>query len=551
MAYQRLDFTRKRVCSRPNTMYPTDYIRLAVATSCYTQNRSLIRKCHNKTPYELLHNRKPDLSYLYVFGALCYPTNDSEDLGKLKPKADIGIFVAMAFEQFNSGPGPQLLTPGTISSRLMPNPSSPTSYIPPTKKDWDTLFQPMFDEYFNPPPSVVSLVPTIVAPRHADPIGTPSSTTIDQDAPSPITSQTLQETQSLVIPSGVEEHFHDIKVAHLDNDPFFGVLIPEPNSEESSSRDIIPTNVHLVNQPHAHLRKWTKDHPLDNVTGNPSRPVYVSQLDEFVDQDNPNHVYKLKTALYGLKHAPQACPRGIFHNQSKYALEIIKKYGMETSDLVVTPMEEKSKLDEDPQGKSVDPTHYHGMIGSLMYLTSSRPDLYSKDSYIALTAFADDDHAGCQDTRRSTSGSMQLLGDRLVSWPSKKQKSTAISSTKAEYISLSGCCAQILWMRSQLTNYGLRFNKIPLYYDNESAIALCCTNVQHSRSKHIDIRYHFIKEQVENGLVELYFIRTEYQLEDIFTKALGRERLKFLINKLGMRSMSPKTLKRLAEEEEW
>ncbi|GJY73598.1 retrovirus-related pol polyprotein from transposon TNT 1-94 [Tanacetum coccineum] len=160
-------------------------------------------------------------------------------------------------------------------------------------------------------------------------------------------------------------------------------------------------------------------------------------------------------------------PRGIFLNQSKYALEIIKKYGMEISDPVDTPMVEKSKLDADQQGKEVDPTHYRGMIGSRMYPTSSRPDLvfdvcmcaryqakptekhlhavkrifrylrgtinmglwYSKDSCIALTAFADADHAGCQDTRRSTSGSMQLLGDTLVSWSSKKQKSTAISST--------------------------------------------------------------------------------------------------------------------------
>ncbi|GKB22494.1 retrovirus-related pol polyprotein from transposon TNT 1-94 [Tanacetum coccineum] len=181
-------------------------------------------------------------------------------------------------------------------------------------------------------------------------------------------------------------------------------------------------------------------------------------------------------------------PRGIFLNQSKYALESIKKYGMETCEPADTPMVEKSKLDEDPQGKAVDPTRYRGMIGTLMYLTASRPDLvfvvcmcaryqakptekhlhavkrifrylrgtinmglwYPKDSCIALTAFADADHAGCQDTRKSTSGSMQLLGDRLVSWSSKKQKSTAISSTEAEYIALSGCCAQILWMRSML-----------------------------------------------------------------------------------------------------
>ncbi|GJY98262.1 retrovirus-related pol polyprotein from transposon TNT 1-94 [Tanacetum coccineum] len=119
---------------------------------------------------------------------------------------------------------------------------------------------------------------------------------------------------------------------------------------------------------------------------------------------------------------------------------------------------------------------------------------------------------------------------------------------EAEYIALSGCCSQILWIRSQLLDYGFKFNKIPLYCDNKSAIALCCNNVQHSRAKHINICYHFIKEQVENEIVELYFVRTEYQHADIFTKPLPRERFNFLIDKLGMKSMSPKTLKSLAEK---
>ncbi|GKD42891.1 hypothetical protein Tco_1267536 [Tanacetum coccineum] len=199
---------------------------------------------------------------------------------------------------------------------------------------------------------------------------------------------------------------------------------------------------------------------------------------------------------------------------------------METCDLVDTPMVEKSKLDEDPQGKALilhaKPTekHLHAVKRIFRYLrgTINMGLWYSKDSCIALTAFADADHVGCQDTKKSTFGSMQLLGDRL--------------------------------MRSQLTDYGLGFNKILLYHDNKSVIALYCNKVQHSRSKHIDIRHHFIKEQVENGVVELYFVRTEYQLTDIFTKPLARERLEFLINKLGMRSMSPETLKKLADEEE-
>nr|GEV22823.1 retrovirus-related Pol polyprotein from transposon TNT 1-94 [Tanacetum cinerariifolium] len=143
-----------------------------------------------------------------------------------------------------------------------------------------------------------------------------------------------------------------------------------------------------------------------------------------------------------------------------------------------------------------------------------------------------------------------LNGDKLVSWSSRKQKSTAISSTEAEYIALSGCGPQILWMRLQITDYGLKFKKISLYRDNKSAIALCYNNVQHSRSKHIDVRYHFIKEQVKNGVVELYIVRTEYQLADIFTKALPRERFHFLVEKLGMKNMSPEMLKSMAKEDD-
>nr|GEX68018.1 putative RNA-directed DNA polymerase [Tanacetum cinerariifolium] len=240
------------------------------------------------------------------------------------------------------------------------------------------------------------------------------------------------------------------------------------------------------------------------LNGNLREEVYVRQPDGFVDQDNPNHVYKLKKALYGLKHSTRM------------------KYGFESCDPVDTPMVEKSKLDEDREGKDVDPSHYR--------------------------VFADVDHVGCQDTRRSTSGSLQFLEERLISWSSKRQKSAAISSMEAEYITLSGCCAQILWMRSQLMDYGLGFNKILMYCDNKSVIALCCNNVQHSRSKHIDIRYHFIMEQVENGVIELYFVNTMYQLADLFTKALGRDRIEFLINKLGMRSFTPEKLKQLTDE---
>ncbi|GJU38536.1 hypothetical protein Tco_1191493, partial [Tanacetum coccineum] len=137
----------------------------------------------------------------------------------------------------------------------------------------DTLFQPLFNEYSNPPPSVDHLVPEVAASEPTNLTGTPSSTSIDQDAPSPSNLQTHQESKSPAIPPGVKEEFHDIEVAHLDNDPFFGLLIPEPSYEESSSWDVIPPNVHSVNQPLKHISKWTKYHPIDNVIGDPFRPV--------------------------------------------------------------------------------------------------------------------------------------------------------------------------------------------------------------------------------------------------------------------------------------
>ncbi|GJX38450.1 retrovirus-related pol polyprotein from transposon TNT 1-94 [Tanacetum coccineum] len=176
----------------------------AVATACYTQNHSSIRLRHSKTPYELLHDKLPDLSFFHVFGALCYPTNDSENLGKLQPKADIA-------------------------------------------------------------PEVIAPIAEVVAPKPAASTGLPSSTTVDQDAPSSSNSQTSPETQSLIISIDIEEENHDLDVAHMNNDPFFGIPIPENDYEAASSSDIIPTILHTAAPNSEHVNKWTKDHPLENI----------------------------------------------------------------------------------------------------------------------------------------------------------------------------------------------------------------------------------------------------------------------------------------------
>ncbi|GKB03208.1 retrovirus-related pol polyprotein from transposon TNT 1-94 [Tanacetum coccineum] len=501
-----------------------------------------------------------------VFGALCYPTNDSEDLGKLQPTADIGIFVVyapsrkgyriynkrtrcimetihvqfdelaekMAPMQLSTGPAPTFLTPGQIKPPRVERPVSPA--------------------------------PAVQVPVNS--AGTPSSTTNDQDAPSPSHSPSSSALQSPSLHQGVAAEstlMEDNPFAPVDNHPFINVFAPEPSSEASSSGDLSSAESPYVSQTLHHLGKWSKDHPLDNIIGNPSRPVstrkqlatdalwclynselvpqpdcvmiialkwiykvkldeygdvlknkarlvakgyrqeegidfeesfasvsrieairifianaasknmtiyqidvktaflngelkeevYVSQPKGFVDPDHPTHVYRLKKALYGLNQAHRAWydtlsrflldnkfskglqvsqnPGGIFINQSKFALEILKKFGMDSCDPVDTPMVDRLKLDEDPLGIPVDQTRFRSMVGSLMYLTASRPDLvfavcmcaryqasptkkhlealkrvfrylrgtinwglwYPKDTAMALTAYADADHAGC------------------------------------------------------------------------------------------------------------------------------------------------------------
>ncbi|GKE96416.1 putative ribonuclease H-like domain-containing protein, partial [Tanacetum coccineum] len=245
-----------------------------VATACYTQNISLIHTRHNKTPYELVNDKRPDLTFFRVFGALCYPTNDSEDLGKLQPTADIRIFVGYAPSR--KGPAPTFLMPGQISSGLVPNPVPAAPYVTPTNKELEILFQPMFDEYLEPPrvERLVSPAPGVLVLVNS--AGTPTSTTIDQDAPSPSHSPSSSTLQSPRLQQGIAAESNIMEenpFAPVDNDPFVNVFAPEPSSEASSSEDVSSADSTYVSQTHHHLGKWSKDHPLDNIIGNPSRPV--------------------------------------------------------------------------------------------------------------------------------------------------------------------------------------------------------------------------------------------------------------------------------------
>nr|GEU61670.1 integrase, catalytic region, zinc finger, CCHC-type, peptidase aspartic, catalytic [Tanacetum cinerariifolium] len=345
--------------------------RQAVATACYTQNRSIIRLHHGKTPYEPLHDKLSDLSFFYVFGALCYLMNHSENLGKLQPKADIG---------------------------LVPKPPPSTLFVPPLRTDWDLLFQPLFDELLTsspsvdlPAPEVISPIAEVVAPEPAESTGSPSSTVVDQDAPLLELVPRLDKVMVSTL-----KWIYKVKLDELG-----GILRNKARLVACGYRQEEGIDFEESFAPVARL---------DAIRIFFAFAAHMNMI-----------VYQMdvKTAFCEKKF------------MSANRTESLKKYGMESSELVDTPMAKPAKK------------HLHAVKRIFNYLrgTINRGLWYPKDSSIALTAYADADHAGCQDTRRSTSESTKLLGDRLVSWSSKRQKSIVISSTK---LNILPCLAVVL-----------------------------------------------------------------------------------------------------------
>ncbi|GKC19024.1 retrovirus-related pol polyprotein from transposon TNT 1-94 [Tanacetum coccineum] len=455
------------------------------------RNRTLIEAARTM----LIYAKAPLFLWAEAVATACYTKNCSINLGKLQPKADIGIFIGyaptkkafriynrrtrriietihvdfdelttMASEHSSLGPTLHEMTPATISSGLVPNPHPSTPFVPPSRSDWDLLFQPLFDELLTPPHSVNHPPPEVIAPTTDELLQNPLHQPVHLPQQqltkmhhhlallcyydaflSAVEPKTYKDalTQSCWI-EAMQEELNEFERLRLDE--LGGIL---KNKARLVARDyrqeegidfeesfapvarLEAKRIFLAFAAHMNMVIYQMDVKTAFPNGNMREEVYVSHPDRFVDKDQPNHVYKLKKVLYGLKQAPRAwydmlSSFKISQDFSKGSVdptlfisrdgkELLLKYGFDSCDPVDTPMVEKSKLDEDKEGKVVDPSHYR-----------------------------DTDHAGCQDTRRSTSGSMQFLGDRLVRWSSKRQKSVAISSTEAEYIALSGCCAQVL-----------------------------------------------------------------------------------------------------------
>nr|GEY09918.1 hypothetical protein [Tanacetum cinerariifolium] len=332
--------------------------------------------------------------------------------------------------------------------------------------------------------------------------------------------------------------------------------------------------------------------------------VYVCQPLGFKDLDYPDKVYKVVKSLYGLHQVPRAWYEtlanyllengfqrgkidqtlfikkqkvkqkqdGIFISQDKYVAKILRKFALIDGKSASTPIDTEKPLLKDPDGEDVDVHTYRSMIGSLMYLTSSRPNImfvvcacacfqvtpkashlhavkrifrylkgkphfflwYPKDSPINLVAYSDSDYARASLDRKSTTGGCQFLGCRLISWQCKKQTIIATSSTKAEYVAAASCCAQVLWIQNQLLDYGYNFMHTPIYIDNRSTICIIKNHVLHSKTKHIEIRHHFIRDFNDKKLIQVVKIPSDNNFADLLTKDFDVGRFQYLVASIGL-----------------
>nr|GEV34635.1 Gag-Pol polyprotein [Tanacetum cinerariifolium] len=421
--------------------------------------------------------------------------------------------------------------------------------------------------------------------QNTTPLNTHS--TPDPTCQVPTQSPTVTSTENIHQAETIEEN------AQVENDEFINIFCTLVQDRvETSPRHVDSSNMHTFYQRYPFEHRWTKDHPLEQVIGNPSQSVrtrcqlesdgemcmftltvirtepknikeamadsdWIESMHEELHQFDRLDVWELVdrslskgyTQKEGVDFEESFAPVArleavrLFITYAAHKSFTIYQMDIKTA-FLYGPLKEEVYINQ-PDG-FVDPYHpdkvYHlkkalygiQSIGTLM--ATKHLDVDLSGTPVDQTKYQNLNHAGCLDSHKSTTGGIQFLGgDKLVSWSSKKQDCTSMSSAEAKYVSLSACCDQVLWLRTQLTDYGFHFDKIPMYCDSKAAIAISYNPVQHSRIKHIDVKYHFIKEKVEKGIVELFFVGTEYKLADMFTKALPEERFKYLVRRFGMR----------------
>nr|GEU54015.1 hypothetical protein [Tanacetum cinerariifolium] len=466
----------------------------AVSTTCFTKNRSIIHTRHNKTPYELLRGKKPNVEYFHVFGSLCYPTNDRDDLGKLKPKADIGIIIGYSktskgFHMYNQRTKKIMETIHVkigeltsmasehdslepVSQRFINDDSLAESINTSSKEDLDNLFGPMYEEYFEKKSSEMP-INSAAQPVHNHEDSPSASSIFIEEHKAPLIVTTSNEQTSPISLNEADEVYQE-DLVELDGNT---LLIPydAPDFFESeSSTALDPSNMHEFHQ--------NKSDAENILIQNKSRLVANGyKQKEGID-------FELKKALYGLKQAPRACSpitRGIFISQSQYKIKLLKKHGMDKCVSMSKPMAIE-RLDADLQGTPTDQTIYRRMIRGLMYLTASRPDF-------AFATFVCARYQACPTVKhlKEVKGISRYLRQsyNMGLWYLKDSGFKLIAYSDADHAKCKDDCKS--------TSEGIQF-----------------------------------LEHVEKGMVELYFVGTEYQLADLFTKALPKERFKYLVHRI-------------------
>ncbi|GJX19621.1 retrovirus-related pol polyprotein from transposon TNT 1-94 [Tanacetum coccineum] len=480
-----------------------------VNTACYTQNRSIIVKRHGKTTYDVFRGRCPDISYFHMFGCHVHIYNQRDHLGKFDEKADDGFFlgyslVAKAFRVFNIKRQEKeetyhvtfiLNEPDNLESagnlelaevqKFVINEQIrevlPTSSIP------SQISHPLTPQDRWSREKHIKLVNII-----GEPLSGVTTRSRVRDSKAASAHECLYVNfLSEIEPKKLNEALKEEGWARLDAQGFRqeeGIDYDETFSPVARLEAI---RIFLAYAAYMGFMVYQMDVKSAFLNGRISEEVYVQQPPGFKSSEFTNHVYKLDKALYGLKQAARAW----YETLSKFLTQHKFIRGL------------------DEPGVSINETLFNGMMGSLMYLIASRPDIQFSICLCARPL---------------------ILGGKLVCWSAKKQSSVAMSSAEAEYVAAAGCCAQVLWIKSQLADYDVIYDKVPIFCDNTSAIAIFNNPVLHSRTKHIDIRYYFIRDHILKGDIELHFVPTDLQLAGIFTKPLAKPSFTRLVAELGM-----------------
>ncbi|KAM6587476.1 hypothetical protein CsatA_010081 [Cannabis sativa] len=541
----------------------------AVNTSCYILNRVFIRPNMNKTPYELWKGRKPNIGYFKVFGC------KFDEFWLLAMQEEINQFIRNNVWELVPRPSHQSVigTKWVYRNKVDEHGVIVRNKARLVAQGYNQEEGIDYEETFAPVARLESIRMLLAFACHKNFI------LYQMDVKIAFLNGYIMEEVYVSQPPGFQNHKYPNHVYKLKK-ALYGLKQALRAWYERLSTFLISNGFSMGKADNTlFIKRKSKDIIIvqiyvDDIIFGATNDALCEEFSKCMHSEFEMSMMGELNFFLGLQIKQQK--DGIFIGQTKYIKDLLQKFDLANAKSMNTPMSTSIKMDKDESGKNVDITKYRGMIGSLLYLTASRPDIlfsvglcaryqscpkeshlsavkrifryligtmnlglwYPKNSNFEIVSYSDADFAGCKTDRKSTSGTCHFLGNSLVSWFSKKQNSVALSTTEAEYIAAGSCCAQILWMKQTLKDFDIDFECTPIKCDNTSAINLSKNPILHSRAKHIDIRHHFLRDHIQRGDIMLDFVSTEFQLADIFTKPLSDERFSFIRRELGMTNLN-------------